>query len=162
MELEFFCAPGTDLEWFDYWKNACINFVKNLEIKQENVRFRDHDPEELSFYSKATTDIEYHFPFGWGEIWGIADRTDYDLKRHMEHTKENFEYLDPETNTKYVPYCIEPSVGLDRLLLMVLTDSYDEEVVGENDTRIVMHLKPSLAPYQVAVFPLSKKLNEKI
>lgn len=161
MELEFFCAPGTDLEWFDYWKNQCIDFVKCLEIKDENLRFRDHDPAELAFYSKATTDIEYRFPFGWGEIWGIADRTDYDLKRHMEHSKENFEYLDPETNTKYVPYCIEPSVGLDRLLLMVLTDSYDEEEVGDNDTRIVMRLKPSLAPYQVAVFPLSKKLNDK-
>lgn len=161
MELEFFCAPGSDLEWFNYWKHFCINFVKNLDVKDENVRFRDHDAAELSFYSKATTDIEYKFPFGWGEIWGIADRTDYDLKRHMEHSNENFEYLDPETNTKYVPYCIEPSVGLDRLLLMVLTDSYDEEQVGENDTRIVMHLKPSLAPYQVAVLPLSKKLNEK-
>ncbi|MGE4342486.1 MAG: His/Gly/Thr/Pro-type tRNA ligase C-terminal domain-containing protein, partial [Bacilli bacterium] len=142
-------------------KNQCIGFVKYLEIKDENLRFRDHDPAELAFYSKATTDIEYRFPFGWGEIWGIADRTDYDLKRHMEHSKENFEYLDPETNTKYVPYCIEPSVGLDRLLLMVLTDSYDEEEVGDNDTRIVMRLKPSLAPYQVAVFPLSKKLNDK-
>ncbi len=160
MELEFFCAPGTDLDWFDYWKKYCIDFVKNLDIKNDNLRFRDHDPEELAFYSKATTDIEYRFPFGWGEIWGIADRTDYDLKRHMEHSKENLEYLDPETNTKYVPYCIEPSVGLDRLLLMVLTDSYDEEEVGENDTRIVMRLKPGLAPYQVAVFPLSKKLGE--
>lgn len=161
MELEFFCAPGTDLDWFKYWKDFCINFVKNLSIKEENLRFRDHDPAELAFYSKATTDIEYKFPFGWGEIWGIADRTDYDLKRHMEYSKENFEYLDPETNTKYVPYCIEPSVGLDRLLLMVLTDSYDEEEVGEGDTRIVMRIKPSLAPYQVAVLPLSKKLNDK-
>jgi glycyl-tRNA synthetase len=161
MEMEFFCKPGTDLEWFDYWKNQCLNFIKTLGIKEENLRYRDHDPEELAFYSKATTDIEYLFPFGWGEIWGIADRTDYDLKRHMEHSGEDLSYLDPMTNEKYVPYCIEPSVGLDRLVLMVLADSYDEETIGGNDTRIVMHLAPALAPIKAAILPLSKKLEEK-
>ncbi len=160
MELEFFCKPGTDLEWFSYWKSYCINFVKDLGIKEENLRFRDHSAEELSFYSLATTDIEYKFPFGWGEIWGIADRTDYDLKQHMKVSGENFEYLDPETNERYVPYCVEPSVGLDRLLLMTLVDSYVEEEL-ENDTRIVMRLLPKLAPYQVAILPLQKKLSEK-
>ena len=160
MELEFFCRPGTDDEWFTYWKNTCLNFVKSLGVKNENLRFRDHDQKELSFYSKATTDIEYLFPFGWGEIWGIANRTDYDLKRHMEYSGENFEYLDPTTNEKYVPYCVEPSVGLDRLMLMVMTDSYDEEEL-ENDSRIVMHLHPSLAPYKAAILPLTKKLNDK-
>ncbi|MCR5185385.1 MAG: glycine--tRNA ligase, partial [Bacilli bacterium] len=162
MEMEFFCKPNTDLEWFAHWKNYCIDFVKHsLCIKEENLRFRDHEPAELAFYSKATTDIEYLFPFGWGEVWGIADRTDYDLKRHQEHSGENLEYLDPETNEKYIPYCIEPSVGLDRLVLMTLCDAYDEEQIGENDTRIVMHLAPSLAPYKAAVLPLSKKLEEK-
>lgn len=160
MELEFFCAPGTDDEWFKYWKDFCIDFVKSLGIKEENLRFRDHDMNELSFYSKATTDIEYLFPFGWGEIWGIANRTDYDLRRHMEESGENFEYLDPATNEKYIPYCVEPSVGLDRLLLMVLTDAYDVEEL-ENDSRIVMRLNPVLAPYTIAILPLSKKLNDK-
>lgn len=160
MELEFFCKPGTDLEWFAYWKDYCINFVKDLGINQENLRFRDHSAEELSFYSLATTDIEYKFPFGWGEIWGIADRTDYDLKQHMKFSGESFEYLDPETNERYVPYCVEPSVGLDRLLLMTLVDSYTEEEL-ENDTRIVMRLLPKLAPYQVAILPLQKKLSDK-
>lgn len=161
MELEFFCKPGTDLEWFKYWKDYCIKFVQDLGIKTENLRFRDHSQDELSFYSLATTDIEYLFPFGWGEIWGIADRTDYDLKQHMKHSGENFEYLDPETNERYVPYCVEPSVGLDRLLLMTLVDSYDEEQL-ENDTRIVLRLAPQLAPYQVAVLPLQKnKLGDK-
>ena len=159
MEMEFFCKPGEDLKWFDYWKQYCLNFVDSLGIRKENLRYRDHEPEELAFYSKATTDIEYLFPFGWGEIWGIADRTDYDLKRHIEHSGEALDYLDPETNEKYVPYCIEPSVGLDRLVLMTLCDAYDEEAVGENDTRIVMHLSPFVAPIKAAILPLSKKLE---
>ena len=161
MEMEFFCKPGEDLKWFDYWKQYCLNFVDSLGIKKENLRYRDHEPEELAFYSKATTDIEYLFPFGWGEIWGIADRTDYDLKRHIEHSGEALDYLDPETNEKYVPYCIEPSVGLDRLVLMTLCDAYDEETVGDNDTRIVMHLNPAVAPFKAAILPLSKKLEPK-
>ena len=159
MEMEFFCKPGEDLKWFDYWKQYCLNFVDSLGIKKESLRYRDHEPEELAFYSKATTDIEYLFPFGWGEIWGIADRTDYDLKRHIEHSGEALDYLDPETNEKYVPYCIEPSVGLDRLVLMTLCDAYDEETVGDNDTRIVMHLSPAVAPIKAAILPLSKKLE---
>ena len=161
MEMEFFCKPGTDLEWFAYWKQHCLDFVDSLGIKKECLRYRDHEQAELAFYSKATTDIEYLFPFGWGEVWGIADRTDYDLKRHMQFSGESLEYLDPETNEKYVPYCIEPSVGLDRLVLMTLCDAYDEEAVGENDTRIVMHLLPAVAPFKAAVLPLSKKLEEK-
>ena len=161
MELEFFCKPGTDLEWFKYWKDYSINFVESLGIKAENLRFRDHEPEELAFYSKATTDIEYKFPFGWGEIWGIADRTDYDLKRHQSYSGESLEYLDPETNEKYVPYCIEPSLGLDRLFLMIVTDSYDEEVLDNGETRKIMHLKPFLAPYKASILPLSKQLNDK-
>ena len=161
MEMEFFCKPGEDLKWFEYWKKHCLNFVSDLGIKEENLRYRDHEQAELAFYSKATTDIEYLFPFGWGEIWGIADRTDYDLNRHMKYSGESLEYLDPETNEKYVPYCIEPSVGLDRLTLMTLCDAYDEEPVGENDTRIVMHLAPAVAPIKAAVLPLSKKLEEK-
>lgn len=161
MEMEFFCKPGEDLKWFDYWKKHCLEFVDSLGIKSENLRYRDHEPAELAFYSKATTDIEFLFPFGWGEVWGIADRTDYDLKRHMQYSGESLEYLDPETNEKYVPYCIEPSVGLDRLVLMTLCNAYDEEQVGDNDTRIVMHLVPAVAPYKAAVLPLSKKLEEK-
>lgn len=161
MELEFFCKPDTDLEWFKYWKDFSINFVQSLGVKGENLRFRDHEPEELAFYSKATTDIEYLFPFGWGEIWGIADRTDYDLKRHMEFSGESLEYLDPETNEKYVPFCIEPSLGLDRLFLMVTCDSYDEEVLPNGETRKIMHLAPFLAPYKASILPLSKQLNEK-
>ena len=161
MEMEFFCKPGEDLKWFDYWKQYCLNFVDSLGIKKENLRYRDHEQAELAFYSKATTDIEYLFPFGWGEIWGIADRTDYDLKRHIEHSGEALDYLDPETNEKYVPYCIEPSVGLDRLVLMSLCDAYDEEPVGDNDTRIVMRLNPAVAPYKAAILPLSKKLEDK-
>ena len=161
MELEFFCKPGTDLDWFKYWKDYSIKFVESLGIKDENLRFRDHEPEELAFYSKATTDIEYKFPFGWGEIWGIADRTDYDLKRHQEFSGESLEYLDPETNEKYIPYCIEPSLGLDRLFLMVVTDSYDEETLENGEIRKIMHLKPFLAPYKAAILPLSKQLTEK-
>ena len=161
MEMEFFCKPGDDLKWFEYWKKECLSFINTLGIKNENLRYRDHDPEELAFYSKATTDIEYLFPFGWGEVWGIADRTDYDLNRHMKFSGESLEYLDPETNEKYVPYCIEPSVGLDRLVLMVLSDAYDEEVLPNGETRVVMHLSPLVAPVKAAILPLSKKLEEK-
>jgi len=161
MELEFFCKPGTDLEWFKYWKDFCINFVEKLGIAKENLRFRDHEPEELAFYSKATTDIEYKFPFGWGEVWGIADRTDYDLKRHMEFSGESLEYLDPVTNEKYIPYCIEPSLGLERLFLMTVCNAYDEEELPNGETRKVMHLPAFLAPYKAAILPLSKQLNDK-
>lgn len=160
MEMEFFCKPGTDLEWFDYWKTFSLNFVKSLGVKEENLRFRDHEKEELAFYSKATTDVEYLFPFGWGEILGVADRTDYDLKRHMDYSGESMEYLDPDTNEKYIPYCIEPSMGVDRLMLMVMADSYEEQAL-ENDTRVVMHLLPALAPYKIAILPLSKQLGDK-
>ena len=161
MEMEFFCKPQTDLEWFDYWKNQCMQFLLDLGLSADNLRFRDHEKEELAFYSKATSDIEYNFPFGWGEIWGIADRTDYDLKRHMEYSKESLEYLDPVTNEKYVPYCIEPSVGLDRLVLMTLCDAYDEETLENGDTRVVMRLHPAVATYKIAILPLQKKLEEK-
>ena len=161
MEMEFFCTPGTDLEWFAYWKKFCLNFINSLGIKQDKLRYRDHDPEELAFYSKATTDIEYLFPFGWGEVWGIADRTDYDLKRHSEHSGETLDYFDPITNEKYIPYCIEPSVGLDRLVLMSLCDAYDEELLENGETRVVMHLAPAVAPYKIAILPLVKKLDEK-
>ncbi len=161
MELEFFCKPGTDLEWFKYWKDFCKNWLLELGMKEENIRLRDHSPEELVFYSKATTDIEFAFPFGWGELWGIADRTDYDLKRHAEESKEDFEYLDQETNERYIPYCIEPSLGADRVTLAFLCNSYDEEEIAEGDVRTVLHLHPALAPYKVAVLPLSKKLSEK-
>ncbi len=160
MELEFFCKPGTDLEWFNFWKNTCENFLRSLGMRMENVRLRDHEKEELSFYSRATTDIEYLFPFGWGELWGIADRTDYDLKKHIEHSGKSLDYFDPETNERYVPYVIEPSLGADRVALAFLADAYDEETVGEKDTRVVMHLHPALAPFKACVLPLSKKLNE--
>ena len=160
-EMEFFCKPGTDLEWFDYWKEYCRKFLEALGVKPENLRFRDHEPAELAFYSKATTDVEYDFPgLGWGEILGVADRTDYDLKRHQEFSKQDLTYFDPDTNERYVPYCIEPSMGLDRLFPMVAMDAYEEETLDNGDTRIVMHLKPSIAPYQVAILPLSKKLGE--
>ena len=161
MELEFFCKPGEDIEWWKYWKEYCKNFLLSLGMKEENIRLRDHSPEELSHYSSATTDIEYAFPFGWGELWGIADRTDFDLSRHMEYSKEDMTYLDPETNERYVPYCIEPSVGCDRVILAFLCNSYDEEEIAEGDTRTVLHLHPALAPYKVAILPLSKKLSEK-
>ena len=161
MELEFFCKPGSDLEWFKYWKEYCENWLLNLGMKKENIRLRDHSKEELVFYSAATTDIEFAFPFGWGELWGIADRTDYDLKQHMEYSKEDMTYLDAETNEKYVPYCIEPSLGCDRVTLAFLCNSYDEEEIAEGDVRTVLHLHPALAPYKVAVLPLSKKLSEK-
>ena len=161
MELEFFCKPGTDLEWHQYWKEFCENWLLSLGMKKENIRLRDHSPEELSHYSNGTTDIEFAFPFGWGELWGIADRTDYDLKQHMEHSKEDMSYLDPETNEKYVPYCIEPSLGCDRVALAFLCNAYDEEEIAEGDVRTVLHLHPALAPYKVAILPLSKKLSEK-
>ena len=161
MELEFFCQPGKDLEWFEYWKNYCKNFLLSLGISEDSIKMRDHEKEELSHYSNATTDIEFMFPFGWGELWGIADRTDFDLKQHMNHSGENLEYHDPVTNEKYVPYCIEPSLGADRVALAFLVEAYDEETVGENDTRVVLRLHPALAPVKVAVLPLSKKLGDK-
>ena len=158
MELEFFCKPDTDLEWFGFWKNYCIDFLKNLGLNEENLRYRDHSKEELLFYSKATTDIEYKFPFGWGELWGIADRTNYDLGVHMEHSGEDLRYLDPETNEKYLPYVIEPSVGVDRLILSILSDAYTKEVVDDEE-RIVLKIHPSLAPVKVTVLPLMKKIH---
>ena len=161
MELEFFCKPGTDLEWFDYWRAFCKNWLLDLGIKEENIRLRDHGKDELVFYSKATTDIEFKYPFGWGELWGIADRTDYDLSKHIEHSKQDLMYQDVETGEKYIPYCIEPSLGADRVALAFLCNAYEEEQLEDGDTRIVMHLHPLLAPYKVAVLPLSKKLNEK-
>ena len=161
MELEFFCKPGTDLEWFEYWRKFCKDWLLNLGMKEENIRLRDHSPEELVFYSKGTTDIEFAFPFGWGELWGIADRTDYDLTAHQTHSKEDMSYLDPETNEKYIPYCIEPSVGADRVTLAFLCNAYEEQELGEGDTRVVLHLHPALAPYKAAILPLSKKLNDK-
>ena len=158
MELEFFCKPNTDLEWFSYWKNYCIDFLKSLGINEENLRYRDHSKEELSFYSKATTDIEYKFPFGWGELWGIADRTDYDLGVHQEHSGEDLRYLDSETNEKYLPYVIEPSVGVDRLILTLLSDAYTKELI-DNEERIVLKIHPALAPVKVTVLPLMKKIH---
>ncbi len=161
MELEFFCKPDTDLEWFEYWKAFCINWLKTLGIKEEQMRARDHEKEELSFYSKATTDIEFLFPFGWGELWGIADRTDYDLGRHQEISAQDLTYFDDETNERYIPYVIEPSLGADRVTLAFLCAAYDEEVLDTNDTRVVLHFHPALAPVKIGIFPLSKKLNEK-
>ncbi len=164
MELEFFCKPGTELDWFAYWKEYCLRFLSSLGLKDEFTRFRDHSPEELSHYSNATTDIEYLFPFGWGEIWGVASRTDYDLMAHQTHSGEDMSYLDPETNERYVPYCIEPSVGVERLVLAFLVDAYDEEILtdakGREDVRTVLRLHPALAPYKAAVLPLSKKLED--
>lgn len=163
MECEFFCKPGTDLEWFEYWRGFCRDWLLSLGMTEENMRLRDHAKEELSFYSKATTDIEYLFPFGWGELWGIADRTDYDLKQHQEHSGKSLEYFDQEANERYIPYVVEPSLGADRVTLAFLCDAYDEEVVDaeKKDTRVVMHLHPALAPFKAAVLPLSKKLNDK-
>ena len=162
MELEFFCKPGTELDWFKVYKDRCKNFLLDLGIKEDNLRLRDHEPEELSFYSNATTDIEYKFPFGWGELWGIASRTNYDLSRHMEVSKTSLEYIDPETNEKYIPYVIEPSVGVERLVLTTLCNAYDNETLSDGTTREVMHFHPYLAPYKVAVLPLMKKYhNEK-
>ena len=163
MELEFFCKPGTDLEWFQYWRAFCENWLYNLGMRKENLRLRDHSPEELCFYSKGTTDIEFLFPFGWGELWGIADRTDYDLTQHQTVSGESMEFFDPETNEKYIPYVIEPSLGADRVTLAFLCDAYDEEIVDpeKNDVRVVLHLHPALAPVKAAVLPLSKKLSDK-
>ena len=161
MELEFFCRPGTDLEWFAYWKDYCANFLYSLGMNKEYLRLRDHSPEELCFYSKATTDFEYLFPFGWGELWGIADRTDYDLTQHQEHSGESMEFFDAVTNEKYIPYVIEPSLGADRVTLAFLVDAYDEEQIDEKDVRVVMHFHPALAPIKAAVLPLSKKLGDK-
>ncbi|MBE6598427.1 MAG: glycine--tRNA ligase, partial [Ruminococcaceae bacterium] len=162
MELEFFCKPGTDLEWFTYWRNYCAEWLYALGMTKENLRLRDHSPEELCFYSKGTTDIEFLFPFGWGELWGIADRTDYDLTQHQTTSGESMEYFDSETNEKYIPYVIEPSLGADRVALAFLCDAYDEEVVDaeKNDTRVVLHLHPALAPVKAAILPLSKKLAD--
>ena len=163
MELEFFCKPGTDLEWFNYWKNFCHQWLLNLGMREENLRLRDHDPEELCFYSKGTTDIEFLFPFGWGELWGIADRTDYDLTQHQNTSGESMDFFDAETNEKYIPYVVEPSLGADRVALAFLCDAYDEEIVDaeKNDMRVVLRLHPALAPIKAAVLPLSKKLSEK-
>ena len=163
MECEFFCKPGTDLEWFEYWRGFCRDWLLSLGMTEENMRLRDHAKEELSFYSKATTDIEYLFPFGWGELWGIADRTDYDLKQHQVQSGKSLDYFDQEANERYIPYVVEPSLGADRVTLAFLCDAYDEEVVDaeKKDTRVVMHLHPALAPFKAAVLPLSKKLNDK-
>ena len=161
MELEFFCKPGTDLEWFDYWRSYCKKWLLDLGLDEKSLRLRDHDKDELCFYSKATTDFEFMFPFGWGELWGIADRTDYDLSQHSEHSGQPLDYFDPETNEKYVPYVIEPSLGADRVLLAFLCNAYDEELDGKGDTRVVMHFHPALAPFKAAVLPLSKKLSDK-
>ena len=160
MELEFFCKPGTDMEWFIYWKDYCKNWLLSLGIAEENIKMRDHAQEELSHYSNATTDIEFMFPFGWGELWGIADRTDFDLTQHSEHSGEKMEYNDPETNEKYIPYVVEPSLGADRVTLAFLVEAYDEEQIDEKDTRVVMRFHPALAPFKAAVLPLSKKLSE--
>ena len=169
MELEFFCKPGTDLEWFEYWRSFCRNFLISLGLKEENLRLRDHSPEELCFYSKATTDFEYLFPFGWGELWGVADRTYYDLTQHIKTSGKSLEYFDPETNEKYIPYVIEPSLGVERLFLSIVTEAYDEEELISTDkngnekkeVRTVMRLHPALAPYKAAVLPLVKKLTPK-
>ncbi len=162
MELEFFCEPGTDLEWFSYWRNFCREWLLSIGLCEENIRLRDHSPEELCFYSKATTDFEFLFPFGWGELWGVADRTDYDLSRHQEVSGKDLTYFDQDKNEHYIPYVIEPSLGVERSFLAVLCDAYDEEIVDpeKNDVRTVLHLHPALAPFKAAVLPLSKKLAE--
>ena len=161
MELEFFCKPGTDLEWFNYWRSFCHKWLLDIGLKDEYIRLRDHSPEELCFYSKATTDFEFLFPFGWGELWGVADRTDYDLTQHQNVSKKDLTYFDSETGEKYIPYVVEPSLGVERCVLAVLSNAYDEEPVGDNDVRTVMHFHPALAPFKAAVLPLSKKLSEK-
>ena len=161
MELEFFCKPGTDLEWFHYWKNFCHQWLLDLGMKDANLRLRDHDPDELSFYSKATTDFEYLFPFGWGELWGVADRTDYDLTQHQNHSGKDLTFFDQETGEHYVPYVVEPSLGADRVALAFLVEAYDEQEIAEGDVRTVLHLHPALAPVKAAVLPLSKKLSDK-
>ena len=161
MELEFFCKPGTDLEWFEFWRGYCRDWLLNLGMDKDSLRLRDHDKDELCFYSKATTDFEFMFPFGWGELWGVADRTDYDLTQHANHSGESMEYFDPETNEKYIPYVIEPSLGADRVLLAFFCNAYDEETDEKGDTRVVLRLHPALAPFKAAVLPLSKKLSDK-
>ena len=161
MELEFFCKPGTDLEWFKYWRSYCHDWLISLGIEEESLRLRDHEKEELAFYSKATTDFEFLFPFGWGELWGVADRTDYDLKQHATHSGKPLEYFDPETNERYIPYVIEPSLGADRVTLAFLCNAYDEETDEKGDKRVVLRLHPALAPFKAAVLPLSKKLSDK-
>lgn len=161
MELEFFCQPGTDLEWFNYWKNFCHNWLLEIGIKDENLKLRDHDQEELCFYSKATTDFEFKFPFGWGELWGVADRTDYDLSQHAKFSGKDLTYQDPVTNEKYIPYVIEPSLGVERLMLAYLCNAYDEEQLENGESRVVMHFHPAIAPYKVAILPLQKNLSEK-
>jgi glycyl-tRNA synthetase len=161
MELEFFCKPDTDLEWFAYWKEFCLKFLSDMGLDPKRIRFRDHAKDELSFYSKATTDIEFLFYFGWGELWGIADRTDYDLSTHQKHSNQSLEYFDPDTNTKYLPYVVEPSVGVERLMLAVLTSAYDEEPLEDGETREILHLHPALAPFKAAVLPLTNKLTDK-
>ena len=161
MELEFFCKPGTDLEWFEFWRGYCRDWLLNLGMDEKSLRLRDHDKDELCFYSKATTDFEFLFPFGWGELWGVADRTDYDLTQHANHSGESMEYFDPETNEKYIPYVIEPSLGADRVLLAFFCNAYDEETDEKGDTRTVLRLHPALAPFKAAVLPLSKKLSDK-
>ncbi len=161
MELEFFCKPGTDLDWFAFWKKYCKDFLLSLGMREENIKMRDHEKEELSHYSKGTTDIEFMFPFGWGELWGIADRTDFDLKQHQEYSGESMEYYDQETDERFIPYVVEPSLGADRVALAFLVEAYDEEKIDEKDTRVVMRLHPALAPYKCAVLPLSKKLTER-
>ncbi len=161
MELEFFCQPGTDIEWFNYWKNFCHNWLLEIGIKDENLKLRDHDQEELCFYSKATTDFEFKFPFGWGELWGVADRTDYDLSQHAKFSGKDLTYQDPVTNEKYIPYVIEPSLGVERLMLAYLCNAYDEEQLENGESRVVMHFHPAIAPYKVAILPLQKNLSEK-
>lgn len=161
MELEFFCQPGTDLEWFAYWRSFCKNWLLSLGMTEEHLRLRDHDPEELCFYSKATTDFEFLFPFGWGELWGVADRTDYDLTQHQNTSGKDLTYFDPDKNERYIPYVIEPSLGVERSFLAFLCDAYDEEEIGEGDIRTVLRLHPALAPFKAAVLPLSKKLSDK-
>jgi len=156
MELEFFCKPGEDLQWFDYWRSFCKQWLLSLGIKEDSLRLRDHEPEKLAFYSKATTDFEFLFPFGWGELWGIADRTDYDLTQHQNHSGKSLEYLDPVTNERYIPYCIEPSLGVDRMVLAFLCNAYEEQELEGGDVRTVLHLHPALAPYKAAVLPLQK------
>ena len=160
MELEFFCSPKDDLEWFHYWKDYCRKFLLSLNMNEKNLRLRDHEKEELSHYSKATTDFEYLFPFGWGELWGVADRTDFDLKSHMKQSGVDMHYQDPTTNEKYIPYCIEPSLGADRVTLAFLIDAYDEETLEDGTTRNVLRFHPYLAPFKAAVLPLTKKLSE--
>ncbi|OQB23654.1 MAG: Glycine--tRNA ligase [Firmicutes bacterium ADurb.Bin182] len=161
MEMEFFCEPGTEIEWFEYWREFCKRFLISLGMKEEHIRLRDHEKEELSHYSNATTDIEFLYPFGWGELWGIASRTDFDLRQHAKHSGESFEYQDPFTNKKYIPYCVEPALGADRVALAFLCDAYDEEELENGEMRTIMHLHPSLSPFKAAVLPLQKKLSEK-